>query len=64
MKNILGKYLGKYLFLQTELRHKIIENLRLKTGNYWWFKISMIIWCNNGISKTHKFVRHYTKSTN
>ena len=29
-------------FIPLELRHRIIDNLRLKTKNYWWSKINII----------------------
>ena len=51
-------------FIPPELRHTIIEVLRLRTEYYWWFKISIIIQYNNGISKNNKFIRQYIKSTN
>ena len=33
----------KKRFLPSELRHKIIDDLRLKEKNYWWSKINIII---------------------
>ena len=49
----------KEIFTPPELRHEIINKLRLKEENdwwskienYWWSKISTIIWYNKGISK-------------
>ena len=38
-------------FIPSELRHEIIDNLRLKKESYWWSKINIIIQYNNGISK-------------
>ena len=31
-------------FIPLQLRHKIIDDLRLKKKNYWWSKINIIIW--------------------
>ena len=31
-------------YISPELRQKIIDDLRLKEENYWWFKINIIIW--------------------
>ena len=30
-------------FIPSELRHEIIDNLRLKKESYWWSKINIII---------------------
>ena len=55
------KHLKK--IIPPELRHKIIDYLRLKEEIYWWSKINIIIQCNNGISKNKKLSRWYNEST-
>ena len=45
-----------------ELKEKYIEKdiyiyiSRTKTESYWWFKINIKIWHNNGVSKSNKLL--------
>ena len=47
------KYLKRERFIPSQLRYKIIDDLRLKKI-YWWSKINITILYNNRISKNNK----------